>query len=170
MSLRMKKRGKQTSWIDKDGFRANVGIVLINQHNKIFLGRRIGGHDAWQLPQGGIMPKEPLEQALFRELDEEVGISSDLVSIDSQIKHWIYYRLPQQYIRHHVMPLCIGQKQKWFLLRYLGDDASINVTKHQPHEFDDWAWVDFWEPLKRVVDFKRHVYQEVLKNFEATIK
>lgn len=166
---RMNRQGKQSSWIDRDGFRANVGIVLINKQDQIFLGRRVGGHNAWQLPQGGIQLQEPLEQALYRELDEEVGIGRDLVRVEAQIKHWIYYRLPAQYIRHHVMPLCIGQKQKWFLLRYLGEDEAIQVTKHKPHEFDDWVWVDFWEPLKRVVDFKKHVYREVLRNFESTI-
>ena len=166
----MKKRVKQNCWIDKDGFRANVGIVLVNPQNKVFLGKRIGGQDAWQLPQGGIKQKEPMLDALFRELDEEVGISSDLVEVEHQIKHWIYYRLPSQYIRHNTLPLCIGQKQKWFLLRYKGKDEEIQVKKYKNHEFDDWAWVDFWEPLKQVVDFKKHVYREVLKHFENKIQ
>ncbi len=163
-------RKRKLSVIDKDGFRANVGIVIANQKGQVFLGKRIGQDDSWQFPQGGILPKEPLEKALFRELDEEVGLSSQDVEITARVRHWIYYRLPKQYIRHHSYPLCIGQKQKWFLLRLLSNDTNIKLDKHKSPEFDNWQWVDCWEPVKRVVEFKQHVYREVLKEFEPIIQ
>ena len=156
--------------IDKDGFRANVGIVIANEKGQVFLGKRVGQADSWQFPQGGLLPREHLEKGLFRELDEEVGLSEDDVAIEAQVKHWIYYRLPKQYIRHHSYPLCIGQKQKWFLLRLLKEDSQIKLDTHKSPEFDGWEWVDCWEPVKRVVTFKQHVYREVLKEFEQVIK
>jgi putative (di)nucleoside polyphosphate hydrolase len=166
----MLRKPRKTSVIDRDGFRANVGIVLANKQGMVFFGKRVGPHDAWQFPQGGLLPRESLEQALFRELHEEVGLGRDDVEIVKQIKHWIYYRLPKQYIRHHSFPLCIGQKQKWFLLRLTKDDSCIRLDTDPSPEFDGWRWVDCWEPMKTVVEFKRHVYREVLREFEPILK
>ena len=166
----MLRKTRKTSVIDKDGFRANVGIVLANHQGLVFLGKRVGPHDSWQFPQGGLLPRESLEEALFRELHEEVGLTRDDVEIVTQVKHWIYYRLPKQYIRHHSYPLCIGQKQKWFLLRLIAEDTCIHLDKHPSPEFDSWQWVDCWAPMKSVVEFKRHVYREVLREFEPTLK
>ena len=163
-------RTRKRSVIDKDGFRANVGIVIANQKGQVFLGKRIGQSDSWQFPQGGLMPRETLQEGLFRELEEEVGLMQKDVEIAAQVRRWIYYRLPEQYVRHHSYPLCIGQKQKWFLLRLINDNQIFKLDSHKSPEFDGWEWVDCWEPAKRVVEFKQHVYREVIKDFEPVIR
>jgi len=102
--------------IDSDGFRANVGIVLINEASEVFLGRRTGGR-GWQFPQGGVRQGETLEQALYRELHEEIGLSQADAQLIGQSHRWLRYRLPPRYVRRNQQPVCIGQKQRWFLLR-----------------------------------------------------
>ncbi|MEE8119720.1 MAG: RNA pyrophosphohydrolase [Gammaproteobacteria bacterium] len=147
--------------IDRDGFRPNVGIVISNHERKLFWARRVG-RNAWQFPQGGIHDDETVEQALFRELNEEVGLEQSKVEVLGKTKDWYKYRLPEQYQRQNQRPLCIGQKQQWYLLRFHGDDSDIKLTAGETPEFDDWQWVDFWHPLDVVIFFKRDVYQQVL--------
>jgi putative (di)nucleoside polyphosphate hydrolase len=148
--------------IDADGFRPNVGMVLCNAHGQVLWAKRIG-HNAWQFPQGGISEGETPEQALYRELHEEVGLLPAQVKILAQTSGWLHYLLPQRYVRlDEAAPVCIGQKQKWFLLQVLADDADIRLDATDPAEFDHWMWVSYWYPLTEVVAFKRDVYRKAL--------
>ncbi len=149
--------------IDSDGFRPNVGIMLANDQGQLLWARRVGGHDAWQFPQGGISAGESPEQALYRELHEEVGLSPDAVEILGTTKGWLRYRLPRHFIREGQKPLCIGQKQKWFLLRLLAADAAVQLDLNDKPEFDHWQWVSYWYPLNQVISFKREVYRRAMK-------
>lgn len=148
--------------IDADGFRPNVGIILSNTQGEVLWARRIN-QDSWQFPQGGIQANEAPEEALFRELHEEVGLFPDQVNILACTRGWLRYRLPQHLIRRNNNPLCIGQKQKWFLLQMLADDSAVNIQANQKPEFDHWNWVSYWYPLNQIVSFKRDVYRRALK-------
>ncbi len=154
--------------IDSDGFRPNVGIILANQHNEVLWARRIG-QDSWQFPQGGIKNRETPEDALYRELYEEVGLEAADVDVIAQTNGWLRYRLPKRLIRHNSHPLCIGQKQKWFLLRMLSDDSVVSVSQSNSPEFDGWEWVSYWYPLGQVVSFKREVYRRALKDLSSNL-
>jgi putative (di)nucleoside polyphosphate hydrolase len=103
-----------------------------------------------------------LEQALYRELDEEVGLAADDVKILHQTNDWLHYRLPENFIRYHKDPLCIGQKQKWFLLSLESEDSKVELEKSGQPEFDDWRWVSYWYPINQVIEFKRDVYRKAL--------
>jgi putative (di)nucleoside polyphosphate hydrolase len=149
--------------IDSDGFRPNVGIILTNDRGQLLWARRVGGQDAWQFPQGGINPHETPEQALYRELHEEVGLHQADVEVLACTRGWLRYRLPHRLVRHNSLPLCVGQKQKWFLLRMLSDDSKVSLNNGGRAEFDDWRWVSYWYPLGKVVSFKRDVYRRALK-------
>ena len=149
--------------IDSDGFRPNVGIMLANDQGQLLWARRVGGHDAWQFPQGGISAGESPEQALYRELHEEVGLSRDAVEVLGSTKGWLRYRLPRRFIREGQKPVCIGQKQKWFLLRLLETDAAVQLHLNDKPEFDHWQWVSYWYPLNQVISFKREVYRRAMK-------
>ena len=148
-------------FIDAQGFRANVGIVLIRDGGEVFLGSRSDGR-GWQFPQGGVQRDELPEQALFRELHEEVGLEPDDVEVIASTRSWLRYRLPRQYVRRRSMPLCIGQKQRWFLLRLLGEEDRLKFDVTARPEFDDWRWVDYWSPVREVIYFKRRVYARAL--------
>ncbi len=148
--------------IDSRGFRSNVGIVICNSLGRLLWAKRIG-QGAWQFPQGGIKVSESPEEALFRELDEEVGLTAVDVKILHQTDDWLHYRLPENYIRHNTNPLCIGQKQKWFLLSLESDDDKVALTKTEKPEFDDWRWVSYWYPVNQVIEFKRDVYRKALQ-------
>ena len=148
--------------IDSEGFRSNVAIVICNRAGQLLWAKRIG-QSAWQFPQGGIKRSESLEQALYRELGEEVGLTAGDVRILHQTSEWLHYRLPENYIRYHTDPLCIGQKQKWFLLSLESDDDKVELDKGEQPEFDDWRWVSYWYPINQVIEFKRDVYRRALK-------
>jgi putative (di)nucleoside polyphosphate hydrolase len=149
--------------IDSDGFRANVGIVVANDAGQVLWARRVGGRDAWQFPQGGINRGETPEEALYRELQEEVGLAADAVEVLGCTRGWLRYRLPKTFIRKGQNPVCIGQKQKWFLLRMLADDAEVRLDQNEKPEFDHWQWVSYWYPLNQVIAFKREVYRRAMK-------
>ena len=155
--------------IDKHGYRANVGIILINKHQEVFWGGRIGQPDAWQFPQGGIDENETPEETLYRELYEEVGLTADQVKILGQTKKWLTYRLPRKYMRFHSKPLCIGQKQKWFLLEVQAAEEEINFNRVGSPEFDRWCWVDYWYPVEHVIEFKSKVYKRALEEFKPIV-
>jgi putative (di)nucleoside polyphosphate hydrolase len=155
--------------IDVDGFRLNVGIILANQEGKLFWGRR-SGMPFWQFPQGGIKAKETAQSAMYRELSEEIGLTEEDVALMRRTKGWLRYRLPKRYIRTYSKPVCIGQKQKWFLLRLLTDDSRLSLSHSAIPEFEEWRWVDYWYPLDHVVDFKRNVYKRVLEEFHPYVK
>ena len=154
--------------LDSNGFRPNVGIILCNGEGKLFWAKRIG-QDAWQFPQGGIKRTETPEQALFRELNEEVGLGRDDVEILHQTSDWLRYRLPKNFIRQHSGPVCIGQKQKWFLLALQSDDNSVHLNRTCEPEFDDWCWVNYWHPINQVINFKRDVYRKALTELESAL-
>ena len=154
--------------IDKEGFRHGVGIILVNAKRQLFLAKRIG-KPAWQFPQGGMKNTETPEEAMFRELKEEIGLQPEDVKILASTKRWLRYRLPKRLVRHHSTPLCIGQKQKWFLLRFIGDDDRIDLVATESPEFDSWAWVSYWYPLTQVVSFKRRVYSLAMKEFARVV-
>lgn len=149
--------------IDTEGFRLNVGIILANCENRLFWARRVGHHEAWQFPQGGMDPQETPEQTLFRELEEEVGLQARHVEILGCSQRWLRYRLPPRYIRRDCTPLCIGQKQLWFFLRLVASECAVKLDSSQHPEFDRWRWVPYWYPLREVVAFKREVYRQALE-------
>ena len=156
--------------VDADGFRPNVGIVLSNHQGRVLWARRVGGQDAWQFPQGGIKNRESVKDALFRELFEEVGLEAANVEILARTDGWLRYRLPRRMRRHNSSPGFVGQKQKWFLLRMLGEDHSVCVDHSDKPEFDHWRWVSYWYPVGQVVDFKRDVYRRALKELAPFVR
>jgi len=147
--------------IDSDGYRPNVGIILTNRHGQLLWARRIR-QDAWQFPQGGIRAKETPEQAMYRELEEEIGLESSHVEMLGSTSGWLRYRLPERFIRRHQRPVCVGQKQVWFMLRLVGEERFVRLDLSDKPEFDNWRWVDYWQPLREVVAFKRTVYKKAL--------
>jgi len=149
--------------VDKDGYRPNVGIILLGKDNQVFWGRRIN-ETSWQFPQGGILPGEEIEHAMFRELNEELGLFKEHVSIIGRTANWLYYDVPGSFNRTNNNYR--GQKQIWFLLRFLGQAHNINVKFHKDQEFDAWRWVDYWLPLDEVVNFKQNVYRSALTELE----
>ncbi|MCD6039425.1 MAG: rppH [Gammaproteobacteria bacterium] len=154
--------------IDEEGFRQGVGIILVNAKRQIFLAKRIG-RMAWQFPQGGMKEEETPEQAMFRELNEEIGLQAEDVKVLCVTRRWLRYRLPKQLIRHYSKPICIGQKQKWFLLQLVNKDTQINLAATDNPEFDSWAWVSYWYPLTQVVSFKKRVYTLAMKEFARIV-
>jgi putative (di)nucleoside polyphosphate hydrolase len=154
--------------IDKHGFRANVGIILLNDSGQVFCARRVG-MSAWQFPQGGIKREESPEAAMYRELNEEIGLQPEHVELVASTKRWLRYRLPKRYIRYHQQPLCIGQKQIWFLLRLTSSESNLRLDGATEQEFDAWKWVEYWEPLGFVVSFKRNVYERALQEFADNV-
>lgn len=154
--------------IDSEGFRANVGIILCNAEGRLFWAKRINQR-SWQFPQGGIRGDESPEQAMFRELAEEVGLQPHHVEIIGRTEGWLRYRLPQRLIRRGKRPICIGQKQVWFLLRLQGSESDVRLDLSERPEFDHWRWVDYWYPLKAVVPFKRQVYLCALRELAPLV-
>lgn len=150
-----------TDYIDEHGFRANVGIILTDGDGQVLIaGRR--GRAGWQFPQGGVGAEEALEQAMYRELNEEIGLAPEDVTVVGATSSWLRYRLPERYIRRHSRPLCVGQKQRWFLLQLTGPSAHVRLDLSDAPEFDRYRWVDYWRPVKEVVYFKRQVYVRAL--------
>jgi putative (di)nucleoside polyphosphate hydrolase len=143
--------------------------MLTNEHGQVLWARRVGGRDAWQFPQGGISAGESPLQALYRELYEEVGLSPAAVEVLGSTKGWLRYRLPTQFVRAGQKPRCIGQKQKWFLLRLLEDDTAVQLDLNDKPEFDHWQWVSYWYPLNQVISFKREVYRRAMKELALSL-
>lgn len=154
--------------IDKNGFRAGVAIIISNDKNELLWARRIN-QNAWQFPQGGLMKNESPEEAMYRELHEETGLRKEDVEILTISRNWIRYTLPKKMIRYYSRPLCIGQKQKWFLLRLTGKEENINFNLTSSPEFDGYTWVEYWFPLHQVISFKRSSYRRALHEFEETL-
>ncbi len=149
--------------IDPDGYRPNVGIVLLQGDGRVFWARRVS-RDGWQFPQGGMNSDETPLEAMYRELREETGLMPEHVDVLASTPGWLRYRLPQRFVRRHERPTCIGQKQVWFLLRFNGVEADLRLDLCEEPEFDSWTWVDFWHPLDNVVVFKREVYERALRH------
>lgn len=155
--------------IDPDGYRPNVAIVLLRDDGRVFWARRIY-RDGWQFPQGGMRSDETPEEAMYRELHEETGLTPEHVQILAATPGWLRYKLPERYVRYSNRQVCVGQKQVWFLLRFVGDDSAVALDRTPEPEFDLWRWVDFWYPLKQVVHFKRRVYEQALQQFEPVVR
>jgi putative (di)nucleoside polyphosphate hydrolase len=155
-------------WIDADGFRANVGIILADGDGKLLLAGRAGSK-GWQFPQGGVLQGEEPETAMFRELREEVGLDRDDVELLGVTSDWLRYRLPDKYVRRHSKPLCIGQKQRWFMLRLVSSTDNVRFDRGEHPEFDRVRWVDFWRPVNEVIYFKRRVYARALHELGSTV-
>lgn len=152
--------------IDRDGYRPNIGIILTNSEGQVFWARRCG-RDGWQFPQGGIKYRETVEEALFRELHEEVGLLPAHVEVMGRTRNWLRYDIPQEF-RRTPKPntgrgrVFRGQKQIWFLLRLLTSESEVCLDATTTPEFDAWRWVDYWSPLDNIVEFKRQVYRLAL--------
>ena len=144
--------------IDRDGYRPNVAIVLVNGRNQVFWGKRVKEH-AWQFPQGGIKPGETPEQAMYRELQEETGLLHQHVKILGRTRDWLHYNVPTHWVKREWRGTYKGQKQIWFLLRLVGRDCDISLRASGHPEFDAWRWHDYWVPLEAVIEFKRESYR-----------
>lgn len=155
-------------WIDADGFRANVGIILTNEAGKLLLAGRIG-RKGWQFPQGGVLVGEAPEDAMFRELREEIGLARGDVELLGSTDDWLRYRLPDKFVRRNRLPLCIGQKQRWFMLKLLASTDDFRFDLGDQPEFDRVRWVDFWRPVHEVIYFKRRVYARALQELGSTV-
>ena len=154
--------------IDSDGYRPNVGIVICSREGGLLWARRTG-RSGWQFPQGGIRRGESPRQALFRELQEEVGLAESDVRLLSRTGDWLRYRLPEKFVRRKDGPTVIGQKQLWFLLGLEADEDRIALDgegRGEQPEFDAWRWVDYWYPVQHVIPFKREVYRLALQELE----
>ena len=147
--------------IDSDGYRPNVGIILTNRDGKLLWARRIR-QEAWQFPQGGIRRRETPEQAMYRELAEEIGLEPQHVSVLGVTRGWLRYRLPERFVRKHQKPVCIGQKQRWFIMRLQTGEDRVRFDRGAKPEFDRARWVPFWRPVNEVIYFKRRVYARAL--------
>lgn len=153
--------------IDTDGYRQNVAIIICNKNGQVLWAKRFGQH-SWQFPQGGIKEGETPVQAMYRELYEEVGLKPEHVKILATSRSWLRYKLPKRLVRwESPEPVCIGQKQRWFLLQLISADQNIEFNSSGHPEFDDWRWVTYWYPVRQVVSFKREVYRRALKEFSA---
>ena len=158
-----------TDLIDPDGYRANVGIILTNGSGKLLWARRKGKR-GWQFPQGGIDKGENAEQAMFRELLEEVGLVSDDVKILGRTRDWLHYKLPRRFQRlNNIIPV-IGQKQQWFLLRLVSPEDKVKLDNMKHPEFDQWRWVNYWYPVSNVIYFKQKVYRKALQQLYVHLK
>ena len=144
--------------IDRDGYRPNVAIVLVNSRNQVFWGKRVKEH-AWQFPQGGIKTGESPEEAMYRELNEETGLAPQHVRILGRTRDWLHYDVPTHWVKREWRGTYKGQKQIWFLLRLVGRDCDISLRASGHPEFDAWRWHDYWVPLESVIDFKRESYR-----------
>ena len=147
--------------IDRDGYRPNVGIILCNPRNQVFWGKRIREH-SWQFPQGGIKQGESPEQAMYRELGEEVGLLPEHVRILGRTRDWLRYDVPTHWVKREWRGSYRGQKQIWFLLRLIARDCDVSLRASAHPEFDAWRWHAYWIPLESVIEFKRGVYVQAL--------
>jgi putative (di)nucleoside polyphosphate hydrolase len=155
--------------IDRDGYRPNVGIILCNNKNEVFWGKRVKEH-SWQFPQGGIKFGETPEQAMYRELEEETGLRRNHVRILGRTRNWLRYDVPEQWVRREWRGSYRGQKQIWYLLRLVGRDCDVSLRASPHPEFDAWRWHAYWVPLDSVIEFKREVYRRALTELAACLR
>jgi len=154
--------------VDQKRYRKNVGIILLNSTSEVLWAKRRYNKDAWQFPQGGIDGDETPEQAMFRELKEELGLESSHVEVLAETQDWLVYDIPRRFQRREP-GACQGQEQKWFLLRLMADESNIHLDVCDFPEFDDWRWVDYWYPPDHVIGFKRDVYRQALTEFSKLV-
>ncbi|MEM9433417.1 MAG: RNA pyrophosphohydrolase [Pseudomonadota bacterium] len=155
--------------IEKLPYRQNVGVMVVNAAGKVFVGQRIDSDaKAWQMPQGGIDTGETARDAALRELEEETGISAQLVTIEAETEDWLRYELPHDLVPKLWKGKFRGQEQKWFLLRFHGQDSDVNIALDHA-EFSQWQWMDPGDMLDAIVPFKQHVYASVIRAFEENL-
>ena len=146
-------------------YRSGVGVMLINGDKEIFVGKRIDNHsDAWQMPQGGIDAGEEEDLAMFRELEEETGISKGEISVVGKSSRYFYYNLPYKLQKKFWGGKYLGQKQRWYLAQFTGDEKQIDVQTEDP-EFSAWKWIKRDRIINSIVAFKRPMYEDVIKEF-----
>lgn len=150
---------------DPERYRANVGLAMFSRAGHVFIGRRINGRGPfqWQMPQGGVDRGESAEAAALRELEEEIGVSQRLVDVLEETDDWLFYDFPPDLKKRLPGPY-LGQRQKWFALRFRGTEHDIRLDRHTP-EFDAWRWSELGEVPGLIVPFKRPVYEEVSRRF-----
>ena len=146
--------------------RTGVGIVLLNNENKIFVGKRIDSEegDYWQLPQGGVNENENFLDAAKRELEEETSVKT--VRVIKELDNWLIYDLPENLLGKIWNGKFRGQKQKWFVMKFFGEKEEINIKTQKP-EFLEWKWLDIPELTKVVVNFKAHIYNRIAKEINS---
>jgi len=149
-------------------YRPCVGVMLLNKQGKVWIGNRLAGEglpagNHWQMPQGGIDAGELPEHAAFRELNEEIG--TDKARIIAESREWFSYDLPRELIGKALKGKYRGQEQKWFAMRFEGEDGDIDIMADEHQEFSEWRWADIDELIGLIVPFKRGVYEEVIAEF-----
>ena len=154
--------------IDSQGYRANVGMILMDSDGQVLVGGR-AGRRGWQFPQGGVNQDESILDAVYREMDEELGLKPTHVELIAYTKDWLKYEIPRRYIRVSSRSTFKGQKQKWFMFKFIGDESDFCLDCSGHPEFDKWKWVSYWTPADRVISFKRDVYRRALSELEPYI-
>lgn len=145
----------------KNGYRPNVCIVLCNKNNQVMIFNRIYDN-GWQFPQGGINEDEKPIDAMYRELYEETGLGREDIKLIARTHNWISYNIPNRWIRPSSRGLINGQKQIWYLCQILVSSKQINLKATNHPEFSEWEWIEYWEPINRIINFKKSVYQRAL--------
>ena len=166
MNTKKNKENKENNIMDRP-FRKGVGMMILDKNNRVFVGKRIDSKsNGWQMPQGGIDLGETPSSAALREMEEEIG--SRKAEIIAESKKWYSYRVPVFLIPRLWNGKYRGQKQKWFLIRFLGKDSDININTKHP-EFDAWKWVKYDELLSDIIPFKLKLYKQVIEEFKPLI-
>lgn len=149
-------------------FRPGVGMMIINSKSQVFMGKRVDSKiHGWQMPQGGIDAGETPSAAALREMEEEIGTANGKIIAES--RNWYSYRVPKTLIPRLWDGKYCGQRQKWFLIDYLGEDTDININTSHP-EFEEWKWIDFDELIGDVIPFKVKLYRQIIAEFETVIR
>ena len=147
--------------------RTGVGIVVLNSNNKVFVAKRIDNQNgSWQMPQGGVDPNEKLEAAMKRELIEETSIKN--IKIIKELNYWLEYELPKNLLGIIWKGKYRGQKQKWFIVKFLGQESEININTKNP-EFIEWKWIEIEKLPSVIVAFKKHIYERLLTEIKEFV-
>tara|TARA_B100001287_G_C22644700_1_gene512056 strand:- start:844 stop:1308 length:465 start_codon:yes stop_codon:yes gene_type:complete len=150
--------------IDENGFRLNVGIILTNYNQRVFFGKRIN-KNVWQFPQGGLKNNESHVNGMFRELKEEIGLTRDDVIIIGKTTKWLSYEIPKSYLKG--TSNYKGQKQIWFLLKFIKEDIAIDLNTTTKPEFDQWTWIKYEDAIKKTAKFKSFVYKKAYSELSS---
>lgn len=151
-------------------YRNNAGVVLVNKDGLIFAGKRIDNPgNAWQMPQGGVDKGEDVGEAALRELEEETGVSRDLVTVEAATADWLTYDLPHDLVPNIWKGKYRGQKQRWYVMRFHGQDSDIDIEKDHP-EFSEWQWMTPSDLINSIVPFKRDIYVAIFDEFDTHLR